>query len=241
MEAYICEPPPQGKVQRGYLERGAQIPETIKRTTSFTGRDICEWLEKIYPFSYRYERNYYRDERAKLAEEGDSERLLAKPAKPRVSIRETIIEKTAVEFEKANLALKTLWYIYPCLEDLMSGRDYKLLGEMMLTELGQNYVADMTEDACITQIEDLYPDESQAQLRRRCQILYTVLELARKQGHCRENPLQQLVTDEQHSNKMFAKIRGSLAVRSLTKEELVAVFQTITTKLEAGKRHIWGS
>ena len=34
---------------------------------------------------------------------------------------------------------------------------------------------------------------------------------------------------------MFAKIRGSLAVRSLTKEELVAVFQTITTKLEAGE------
>ena len=90
-----------------------------------------------------------------------------------MSIRETIIEKTAVEFEKANLALKTLWYIYPCLEDLMSGRDYKLLGEMMLTELGQNYVADMTEDACITQIEDLYPDESQAQLRRRCQIKAT--------------------------------------------------------------------
>ena len=51
MEAYICEPPPRGKVQRGYLERGAQIPETIKRTTSFTGRDICEWLEKTYPFS----------------------------------------------------------------------------------------------------------------------------------------------------------------------------------------------
>ena len=117
----------------------------------------------------------------------------------------------------------------------MSGRDYKLLSEMMLTELGQNYVADMTEDACITQIEDLYPEESQAQLRRRCQILYTVFELARKQGHCRENPLQQLVTDEQHSNKMFAKIRGSLAVRSLTKEELTDVFQTITAKLEAGE------
>ena len=117
----------------------------------------------------------------------------------------------------------------------MSGRDYKLLSEMMLTELGQNYVADMTEDACITQIEDLYPEESQAQLRRRCQILYTVFELARKQGHCRENPLQQMVTDEQHSNKMFAKIRGSLAVRSLTKEELTDVFQTITAKLEAGE------
>lgn len=236
LEAYICKPPPRGKVQRGYLERGAQIPETIKRTTSFTGRDICEWLEKTYPFSYRYERNYYRDERAKLADEGNpSERLLAKPAKPRVSIRETIIEKTAAQFEKTNLALKTLWYIYPCLEDLMSGRDYKLLSEMMLTELGQNYVADMTEDACITQIEDLYPEESQAQLRRRCQILYTVFELARKQGHCRENPLQQMVTDEQHSNKMFAKIRGSLAVRSLTKEELTDVFQTITAKLEAGE------
>ena len=233
LEAYICKPPPRGKVQRGYLERGAQIPETIKRTTSFTGRDICEWLEKTYPFSYRYERNYYRDERAKLGD--SSERLPAKPAKPRVSIRETIIEKTAAQFEKANLALKTLWYIYPCLEDLMSGRDYKLLSEMMLTELGQNYVADMTEDACITQIEDLYPEESQAQLRRRCQILYTVFELARKQGHCRENPLQQLVTDEQHSNKMLAKIRGSLAVRSLTKEELTDVFQTITAKLESGE------
>ena len=196
LEAYICEPPPRGKVQRGYLERGAQIPETIKRTTSFTGRDICEWLEKTYPFSYRYERNYYRDERAKLADEGNpSERLLAKPAKPRVSIRETIIEKTAAQFEKTNLALKTLWYIYPCLEDLMSGRDYKLLSEMMLTELGQNYVADMTEDACITQIEDLYPEESQAQLRRRCQILYTVFELARKQGHCREAQQQDVRQD----------------------------------------------
>ena len=236
LEAYICEPPPQEKVQRGYLERGAQIPETLKRTTSFTGRNICEWLEKTYPFSYRHERNYYRDERAKLAEEGDpSKKLLAKPAKPRVSIREMIIQKTAAQFEKANLALKTLWYIYPCLEDLMSGRDYKLLSEMMLTELGQNYAADMTEDACITQIEDLYPGESRDQLRRRCQILYTVLEFARKQGHCRENPLQQLVTDEQHSNKVFAKIRGSLAVRSLTKEELTAVFQAITAKLEAGE------
>ena len=65
-----------------------------------------------------------------------------------MSIRETIIEKTAAQFEKANLALKTLWYIYPCLEDLMSGRDYKLLSEMMLTELGQNSRSLMPNSIC---------------------------------------------------------------------------------------------
>ena len=236
LEAYICEPPSQEKVQRGYLERGAQIPETVRRTTSFTGSNICEWLESTYPFSYRHERNYYRDERARLAEEGDSsKKLLAKPAKPRVSIREMIIQKTAAQFDKANIALKTLWYIYPCLEDLMSSGDYKLLDEMMLTELGQYYVADITEEICVSQMENLYPEESRSQIRRRCQILYTVLEFARKQGHCTGNPLQQMVTDEKHSNKIFAKIRGSLALRSLTKEELTAVFRAITAKLEAGE------
>lgn len=223
LEAYICEPADTRKGNEGVLNRGKRMDETLKATTSIGCQDINHWLENVYPFANRSGRNSKKTP----AEE--------RTPQPITNIRDVIIEKTAPWFDGENLALKTFWYVYPPLKNDMTPKDYRLLTELVHTRIGDLYVADAEEQDYLDLLQEAYPDGSKELLRQAVQVLYIALDMARRQGHCQRNVLQQAVTDERHSRKLFANIRSALVIRSLTLDELLCVYTYTIKKLEAGE------
>lgn len=243
LDAYICEPPSARKVLRGYLERGTLIPETLKRTTACPDNDaaITQWLETVYPYSYRSERNSFRKSTSgSMPDDSSRKKSTGEVAKQAHSIQEEIIKEMLPRLSEKDIALKTLWYLYPCLKDLMSDQDYYLLKKMVQTELGKKHVGEISEEWCVNALVEQYPEAPREQILRRCRILYVVLDFACQRKHCTQNPLQQLAINEQYSKKVFSKIRSNLTIRSLTTEELRVVFRAISEKLKTGEAEYLG-
>lgn len=231
LEAYVCLPPSEDKLMRGFAARGPVIQSTKKHTTHVPQSEVLDWLENTYPFSTVQQR-YTPAERK---EQGTSH-----PLKPAVQIRDEIIQQYTPILSGQNIALKTLWYLYPDLEDSYTGSDYLVLCEMVKTSIGQQRVGDITAELCESMLVDTYPSLTEAALWRNYTILSTALNKAVVLGYCSSNPLETVMQDEKLHRKLFAQVRKQLVKKHLTYAELKLAYQSIITKLQSGDHSYLG-
>lgn len=231
LEAYVCLPPPEGKMNQGFAARGPVIQSTKKHTTHIPQSEVLDWLENTYPFSAVQQR-YTSDERKQLGSNH--------PLKPAVQIRYEIIYYYTPILQGKNIALKTLWYLYPNLEDVYSGSDYLVLSDMMQTVIGQQRVGDITAELCEALLLEVYPSLSESALWRNFTILSTALNKSVAYGYCSSNPLEPAMQDEKLRRKLFAQVRRQLTKKHLTKPELESAYASIHAKLQHGHHEYLG-
>lgn len=231
LEAYVCLPPSGDEIYRGFSERGSILQSTKKHTTSVPQSDVLRWLEQDYPFSYVQQR-YTRTEREQL----NTDQLM----KPAVSIREEIIEHFSPVLEGKNIALKTLWYLYPNLQNAYTGSDYNVLSQMMQTMIGQQRVQDITSELCEELLLQVYPDFNEAALWRNYTILSVAMEKAVQYKYCTSNPLADALHEEKLRRKLFAQVRKQLVKKHLNKNELEKAYASVIAKLQSGQHHYLG-
>ena len=228
LEAYICEPPSEEKVHRGYLPRGKAIASTKKRVVTMgnsspdaqDGRDVLWWLTTQYPFAAVAGRRSAKQQKAGPDSGAEP------PPRKFTYIRDEITRHYLELLRGANIALKTLWYLHPELEDCFSGRsDYLAFQEMVCySEIGALRVADLTAEGIQELLEACYPEENQERLIVRFLLISNALDFACRRGYCRENSLAPVVRDGRLSQKLFAQVRRALVSRSLDARQLYTVF-----------------
>jgi hypothetical protein len=230
IEAYMCLPPDPDKRDKGFLERGPMIKETRKRATKIPEDELFSWLENCYPFSKVQPRRSTQQ----------SQSVSGSDLIPSLDIRNTIINVYTPIMAGQNIALKTFWYLYPNLEDLYSARGYRLLSEMVLTEIGQLRIDDFTPEVTEQLLLTCYPDESQDLLWMRFRILSLAITQAVNQGYSKKNLLLRAVNDRSVQDKLFAQVRRALVKKHFTQEEMLQAFTAIDKRIQEGKSEYIG-
>lgn len=181
LEAYFCEVTPEGKADRGFMDRGAVLDETKKRIVKLSDSEITSWLNMTYPFSYVRERT--SEKKQELTEYY-------------YSIRENAIEYYTKALAGRNLAIKTFWYLYPNLQNLFPERDYIMLNTMvMMTEIGWLRLQDVQSEEVEEILQNSFPNDSEARLYQRYLIVSKIIDRAVELGYCDTNPLARVIQD----------------------------------------------
>lgn len=222
VDAFVCEQ--QQNKGDGFADRGKPIENTKKRTTRLTELEIIPWLERIYPFS---------TVRPRLSS-GEVKKFGGRPhaLKEKISIREEIIRYYTPLLEHQDIALKTLWYLYPNLEDHYSALDYAVLSELACSDLGQLRLSEINPEICDELLSRQYPERSREQLWRYVEIISVALDQAVSFGYCSHNSLAPLLSDRSLQDKLFAQVRSALTKKHFTSDELFHVYDTINQKLD---------
>lgn len=220
LEAYVCEPAPATRINSGFTERGNRIKSTIKHTTSIPDKNILDWLENVYPYSV------IAPKRTKT--NIDSTLTVT-------SIRDEIITHYTEYLSGQNIALKTLWYLYPSLEDHYSKSSYQILSTMMSTLIGEQRVCDLTAELCEYLLCTEYPDLSQENLWTRFEILSTALDQAVSLGYCPSNNLRLALRQAHVRDKLFAQVRNALTKKHFTRSELQKVYTFVLDRIKMGQ------
>ena len=220
LEAYVRMPSEREDSQKGDI-----IQSTKKHTTQVPESDMLNWLENIYPFSYVQQRS--TDTKSV---EGDTKQI-----KIEISIREEVIDHYTPLLEKKNIALKTLWYLYPDLSNKYTGSDYQVLTEMMYTVIGQQRVCDITSELIEELLLEVYPNLNEPALWRNYKILSIAMEKAKTEKYCVHNPLEDALREEKLRRKLFAQVRKNMVKKHLEKPELNMVYHEIVSKITAGQ------
>jgi chorismate mutase len=220
LEAYVCMPS-----ERENVERGEIIQSTKKHTTQVSESDMLNWLENIYPLSYVQQRSTD----AKSVEED------TKQIKIEISIREEIIDHYTPSLRNKNIALKTLWYLYPDLSNKYTGSDYQVLTEMMHTVIGQQRVCDITSESIEELLLEVYPNINETALWRNYKILSIAMEKAKAEKYCAHNPLEDALREEKLRRKLFAQVRKNMVKKHLEKPELKLAYREIVSKIKDGQ------
>ena len=220
LEAYVCEPAPASRINSGFSERGNRIKSTIKHTTSIPDENILDWLETVYPYSIIVPK--------RIKTNIDSTLTVT-------SIRDEIITHYTEYLSGQNIALKTLWYLYPSLEDHYSKSSYHILSSMMSTLIGEQRVCDLTAELCEYLLSTEYPDLSQDNLWARFEILSTALDQAISLGYCQSNNLRLALRQAHVRDKLFAQVRNALTKKHFTKNELQKIYTFVLDQIEMGQ------
>lgn len=224
LEAYVCEPAPDSKINSGFKERGNRIKSTIKHTTSVSDEDILDWLEKVYPYSV------VSPKRASSSSEPQSV----------TSIQEEIITHYTEYLQGKNIALKTLWYLYPSLSDRYSKSSYEDLSSMMKTIIGEQRVCDITPEICESLLINTYSGHSENALWAKFELLSTMLDQAVELGYCSCNNLHLALRQAHMRDKLFAQVRKALTKKHLTRNEFLKAYNYIYSKINQGEPVYWG-
>lgn len=223
VEAYICEPSTSGL-------RGKVCKETRKHTTRLKQNEITYWLENSYPFStVQARRNHAEMTGSNVSELKDA-----------YTIREQIIALCSDYWKGKNIALKTLWYIFPNLQDLYNPSDYHKLVELMLSDIGQYRPTELSAQECAHVLFHLYPTETQDALWRRFCILERLLRQGTAYGYCTTNELYSAVHERDIRNKLFSQVRSALVKKHFTLEEMQSAYHLILDHIRNGKTEYIG-
>ena len=231
VDAFVCEP--QENKREGFADHGKPIATTKKRTTRLAGPEIIPWLENTYPFSTI---------RPRLTKEelGNFSGNPHHPLKEKTSIREEIIRHYTPLLDHQDIALKTLWYLYPNLEDHYSALDYAIFSELACSDFGQLRLSEITPEICEELLSRQYPEKSIEQLWRCVEIISVAIDQAVGLGYCSRNPLSPLLNDHSRQDKLFAQVRSALTKKHFTSDELFHVYDTINQKLDNHEREYIG-
>ena len=220
LEAYVCEPAPESRVNSGFTERGRRILSTVKHATSVPDDEILNWLGNEYPFSFIFPK--------KSAKTDEISTLKS------TSIREEIITHYTEYLSGQNIALKTLWYLYPSLSNFYSNSAYQIFSDMMKTLIGEQRVGDLTVEGCEYLLISAYPELTQNSLWARLEIISTALDQAVKLGYCPSNNLRDALRQTHVCEKLFAQVRNALTKKHFTKSEYKKAEEFALNKLDEG-------
>lgn len=220
LEAYVCKPAQTSRINSAFTERGNRIKSTIKHTTSISDEHILDWLENDYPFSVISPKRNKKNINASLTV---------------TNIREEIISYYTEYLRGQNIALKTLWYLYPSLENYYSKSSYQILSSMMKTLIGEQRVCDITAELCEFLLSTEYPGLSQEHLWERFEILSTALDQAVSLGYCHSNNLRIALRQAQVRDKLFAQVRNALTKKHFTKSELQKIHSFVVEQIDSGQ------
>ena len=222
LEAYICEPTPDTRMNSGCRERGNAIESTKKHTTKIPDEDVLRWLEEEYPFSVIIHRADKPEQKTNTVSAGAT------------SIRDTIIKHYTQHLQGQNISLKTLWYLHPDLADSYSNTAYQAFEEMVHTAIGQQRVCDISAEECESLLLAIYPDLSEANLWKRFTIISTALDKAIEYGYSKDNDLHTALLQSARKDRLFAQVRRALTKKHLTEGELLCAYRFCTDKLSHG-------
>lgn len=222
LEAYVCSPANATRIESGFRERGKAIEETKKHTVKVQDENISNWLEQEYPFSVVQARHTPKEK---------SEIKGPYSLKPSINIRERIIDAYTPYLSGQNIALKTLWYLYPNLEDLYSSKDYSVFSQIACSEIGFLRVGDITPEICEDMLITCFPNDSREELLRKISILSTALSKAVDYSYCKINLLYQSIHDQRLRDRLFSQVRKALTKKHFTEDELRKAFHAITEKI----------
>lgn len=233
LEAYVCKPAPVTKINSGYKERGARIKTTIKHTTTVPDEKILNWLENVYPYSIV-------SPKRSTHQVNNQQNINTASQQPATNIQEEIISHYTEYLQGHNIALKTLWYLYPSLADRYSKSSYEILSSMMNTVIGQQKVCDLTAELCEYWLITTYPELSDNALWTRYEMLVTMLDQAVAHGYCTSNNLRQALRQAQIRDKLFAQVRKALTKKHFTRSEMQKTYTYLLTKIGQGEAIYWG-
>ena len=231
LEAYVCEPASQQKKLQGYMDRGEKVKQTCKRATRIFDNQISLWLEEEYPFSVMQARHTAEDLKNKYN---------IYSLKPAINIREEIINVYGPLLKGQDIAVKTLWYLHPNLEDEFSGDDFRLLAQIAKSELGYERLSELTVENCEVLLSRCFPAESQDRLWVRYRVLSAAVDRAVKYGYCESNPLQIAIQDRYVRDKLFAQVRRALVKKHFTLAEMIRAYDTIVQRIKSGQMEYIG-
>lgn len=223
LEAYICEPLREDNLNSGAARRGKIIQCTKKHTTKIYDEDIIHWLEWEYPLDIIVKRTSVK---SKTSADANANTV--------VSIREEISRRYCEFLKGKNIALKTLWYLYPNLEDAYSKASYQILCEMMTTAIGQKRVGDLSAEECERLLISVYPDLSHDEMWARFAIISTAIDMAVTYGYCETNDLRQALRQARRKDKLFTQVRRALAKTHFLKKEFQQAYNFCMDKLSEG-------
>ncbi len=221
LEAYFCKQTPEGKAERGYADRGNMLENTKKHIVTLQENEILDWLKNTYPVSTVRERR--------------------SPNKPqlndiKISIREKAIEYYSDVLANENIAIKTFWYLYPDIQNILTERDYSDFQKMATnTEIGDIRLQDITAESVYDILRDSF-DADGERLYWYFSTLSKVVDKAIKLGYCNKNELQQVLQDKKIRDKLFYQVRNALTKKQLTHDEFSRIFQLAAEKFEQGEK-----
>lgn len=229
LEAYICKPAPDKRLNSGYRERGSAIDSTKKHTTKIPDADVLKWLEEEYPYSVIIHRSQSNTEGQALSSVDKV-----------TSIRDEITNHYVQHLQGKNIALKTFWYLYQDLADSYSKSAYQIFEEMVHTAIGQQRICDMTAEECEKILIATYPDLSDTDLWKRFAIISTALDKAVEYGYCQENDLRTALRHTTKMDQLFSQVRRALTKTHFTKAELQQAYRFCINKLSCGESEYLG-
>ncbi len=227
LEAYFSEIPSGEKISRGGKERGIALSETKKHIVKLVNDgDVLYWLSNQYPFSYvRKRRSRKKDKLSTIY----------------TSIRETATTYYREALRGENIALKTLWYLYPDIENYLSERDYKQLCTIVMkTEVGLMRVEDITSDLIEKTLENSFPSDSDSLLFQKFISISRLLDMAAEEGYCNRNPLSDIIKDKKTRDKLFSQVRRALTKKHFTQDEFTAAYNRAAELFACGQMEYIG-
>jgi len=157
-----------------------------------------------------------------------------------VNIRDEIVAAYAPRLEGEDIALKTLWYIRPDIEDLLSDEDYCRLEQVVRSDLGYYRLSELTAEQCEDMLIQCFANETAEELTKRFKILAFVVDLAIQFGYTERNFLKEVIEKKYKKNKLFAQVRAALVKKHFTFDEMVEAFQEIKKRINEGKSEYIG-
>lgn len=218
----------QAYVKETMKENGTycETENSRKRVTSIAQEDVYDWLENSYP----YETVHHRQKAGAGQDSGEYEQL-----EEDISIRDVIIQASSIRLAGENIALETLAYLYPNLEDYYTEREYEEFMMMVRgTGIGLLRVQDITTEVCEEQLQRAFPGASDVRLWRYFRIISTALAHAVRNGYCHENELRQAEMDRTVRDRLFQQVRNVLTKKHLDEDEMVRVVEECISRIHDG-------
>ncbi|MDD3662744.1 MAG: hypothetical protein PHT84_02665 [Candidatus Pacebacteria bacterium] len=207
LDAYICDEAREGK-SKELLPRGKRIEDSKKQKNGLLQLEVENWLKEEYPYSY-----------ISRKKSGENENKQA--------LRDIISSHYRRSLKNESISIKTLWYIYPEIENLISSSEKMLLKEMATGAIGHFDLANTTAEEYIDAISNNFMGSQMARLN----VLSTAISYAVKQGHCQNNVIDETLSDISSINKGRLDVRNALTKKSLTTSELKGLYEIICSRI----------
>lgn len=225
VSAYLCAPTEDHT--KG-SSRGARIKESLRYNNKLVEREKIEpWIESEYMFA------------------GPQKRQKGEVGK---GVREIVSDWKKTVYRNETISLKTLWYLYPEMEEQFSEREYETVTAIVASGIGWLDMQEVTSELLLQEIETVYPQKTEIMKRHYWLLLQRLIRFGIKNGHYSSKQLRDIVESD-HGRNYFSEVREALAKKSFTPNEMLKIhgmiceasseredslYQGILIKLESG-------
>ena len=215
-EAYIYKSSIDSKVNGENATRRNRIEESRKHTGRIKKDEVLSWIKFTYPFSISSKKNNSK-------------------AVTTINIRDVIASEYKGRYENQsgddflNISFRTAWYIFPEIGEQLSPNEIQLLHNIAMGPLGELNIVDTTADEYADALEN---DDELSRNKRALNLISILLDFAVRKNLCRQNVIDEAITNDNFSRKQFKIIRRNLTKKSLTKEQFLQLISKIKSELD---------